>query len=61
MALGKNGVLRNLERAEAEAGHDPFRFVMLRPHLDEGVPLARAATEAGVPLRTAQRWLARYR
>lgn len=34
---------------------------VLRPHLEEGVPLTRAAEAAGVPLRTAQRWLARYR
>lgn len=34
---------------------------MLRPALEEDVPLTRVATEAGVPLRTAQRWLARYR
>ncbi|MBY0257421.1 Mu transposase C-terminal domain-containing protein [Methylobacterium sp.] len=37
------------------------RLDMLRPHLEEGVPLTRAAAEAGIPLRTAQRWLARYR
>ncbi|MDR6775744.1 Mu transposase C-terminal domain-containing protein [Azospirillum sp. BE72] len=37
------------------------RFAALRPHLEDGVPLARAAADAGVPLRTAQRWLARYR
>lgn len=37
------------------------RFVVLRPHLEEGVPLTCAAAAAGVPLRTAQRWLARYR
>jgi putative transposase len=37
------------------------RFAILRPHLEEGVPLTRAAREAGVPLRTTQRWLARYR
>jgi putative transposase len=37
------------------------RFAVLRPHLEDGVPLARAADAAGVPLRTAQRWLARYR
>jgi putative transposase len=36
------------------------RFAILRPHLEEGVPLTRAAREAGVPSRTAQRWLARY-
>ncbi len=31
------------------------RFDVLRPHLEESVPLTRAAREAGVPLRTAQR------
>ena len=49
-ALGEGG------QAQAMA-----RFAVLRPHLEDGVPLTRAATEAGVPLRTAQRWLARYR
>lgn len=37
------------------------RLAVLRPTLDDEVPIARAAAEAGVPLRTAQRWLARYR
>ncbi len=37
------------------------RFAVLRPHLEEEVPLARAARQAGVPARTAQRWLSRYR
>ena len=37
------------------------RFAVLRPHLEDDVPLARAAREAGVPVRTAQRWLARFR
>ena len=37
------------------------RFVVLRPHLEEDVPLSRAAQQGGVPLRTAERWLARYR
>ena len=36
------------------------RFAVLRPHLEEGVPLARAASHAGIPVRTAERWLARY-
>jgi hypothetical protein len=53
---GESGVLRNLERAEAG---DPFRHAPAPPR--GGRPLTRAATEAGVPLRTAQRWLARYR
>lgn len=34
---------------------------VLRPHLFEGVPMSRAAAEAGVPMRTARRWLAEYR
>lgn len=37
------------------------KFAVLRPHLDEGVPLTAAARAAGVPTRTAQRWLSRYR
>jgi putative transposase len=37
------------------------RFAVLQPHLDEAVPLACAARQAGVPVRTAERWLARYR
>ncbi|MGW1289713.1 helix-turn-helix domain-containing protein, partial [Streptomyces sp. NPDC002586] len=37
------------------------RFAVLQPHLDDGVPLARAAAEAGVACRTAQRWAAAYR
>jgi putative transposase len=37
------------------------RLAVLRPHLDDDVPLTRTAAAAGVPLRTAQRWLARFR
>ena len=37
------------------------RFAVLRPHLEDGVPLARAAAAVGVPGRTARRWLAGYR
>lgn len=37
------------------------RFAALRPHLEEGVSLVAAARAADVPLRTAQRWLSRYR
>lgn len=33
------------------------RYEALRPYLDDAVPLSRAAASAGVPLRTAQRWL----
>ncbi|WP_395405588.1 helix-turn-helix domain-containing protein (plasmid) [Arthrobacter sp. UC242_113] len=37
------------------------RWEVLAPHLHEGVPVARAAAAAGVPLRTARRWLSAYR
>jgi putative transposase len=37
------------------------RFRLLRPHLEGGIPLARVAREQGIVLRTAQRWLRRYR
>jgi len=37
------------------------RFAVLKPHLEDDVPLQCAAAEAGIPVRTAQRWLARYR
>ncbi|UKA62757.1 Mu transposase C-terminal domain-containing protein [Arthrobacter sp. FW306-04-A] len=37
------------------------RVVLLRRHLDEGVPLTRLAAEAGVPVRTLRRWRSRYR
>jgi hypothetical protein len=33
------------------------RFAVLRPHLNDGVPLPEAARDAGVPLRSVQRWL----
>lgn len=37
------------------------RFAVLRPHLEDGVSLAQAARQAGVAVRTAERWLSRYR
>lgn len=37
------------------------RFAVLRPHLEDDVPLARSAHAAGVAERTARRWLAAYR
>lgn len=37
------------------------RFAVLRPHLEDGVPLSRAAEHAGIARRTAERWLSRYR
>ena len=37
------------------------KFAVLKPHLEDGVPLPQAADDGKIPLRTAQRWLARYR
>jgi putative transposase len=48
--------LSDQQRNEAMA-----RFTVLQPHLEGNVPLSRAAREAGVALRTARRWLRRYR
>lgn len=36
------------------------RMAVLGPHVFDGVPLARAAADAGVPRRTAARWLLSY-
>lgn len=38
-----------------------WRWQVLRPVVQDGVRLTAAAREAGVPLRSAQRWLTRYR
>ncbi|GGM17180.1 Mu transposase C-terminal domain-containing protein [Nakamurella endophytica] len=37
------------------------RLAVLSPHVYDGVPLSVVARQAGVPLRTARRWLAAYR
>lgn len=37
------------------------RYQKLRPHLEQNTPLACVAKEASLPLRTAQRWVSRYR
>ncbi|MDQ3397122.1 MAG: helix-turn-helix domain-containing protein [Deinococcota bacterium] len=37
------------------------RYRVLKPHLEEGVPLPQLAREHGISLRTARRWLSRYR
>jgi putative transposase len=37
------------------------RFRLLQPHLEDDGPLKLVATEAEIPFRTAQRWVALYR
>jgi putative transposase len=37
------------------------RFEIIRPFLEDGVPLTRLAKEQQIVLRTARRWVERYR
>ncbi len=37
------------------------RFQIIRPFLEEGVPLTQIAQDQGLVLRTARRWVDRYR
>lgn len=46
---------------ESEMAEAARRLTLLRSYLDGTAPLAGVAAEAGIPLRTAQRWVARYR
>src|SRR5450432_2696121 len=36
------------------------RFQQIRPHLEENRSLRLVAAEAGIPFRTAQRWVSQY-
>jgi putative transposase len=51
--------LTELPERERELALD--RYKKLRPHLEHDLPLAGVAKEASLPLRTAQRWVSRYR
>lgn len=54
-AAGPLTALTEEQRRQAQE-----RFDVLRPCLEEGASLSAAARLAGVPLRTAQRWLRHY-
>jgi putative transposase len=42
--------------------HQAFtRFQLIRPFFENKMPLAKLAREQGIPLRTARRWVNRYR
>jgi putative transposase len=51
--------LTHLTEAQRAVALD--RFNLLRPHLEEGVPLTQLARAHGIPLRTARRWVHHYR
>lgn len=46
--------------SETERNRAFERFQLLRPALEEEVPLARGARDRGLALRTARRWIAQY-
>jgi hypothetical protein len=46
---------------EAQRDQAMARWQVLRPHIEDGVPLARLAGHGEVADRTLQRWAARYR
>jgi hypothetical protein len=46
---------------EAQRSQALDRFGLLRPFLEDGVPLAEIARQHKLPLRTLERWLHRYR
>jgi transposase-like protein len=52
-------VLSNLSDTARTAALE--RFHLIRPFLDEGVPLPTLARQHGLSLRTARRWVQRYR
>jgi putative transposase len=50
-----------VDLSEAQRRQAMIRFAVLRPHLEGDTPLACTARDAGVPIRTVERWLMRYR
>ncbi|HET7888744.1 MAG TPA: leucine zipper domain-containing protein, partial [Bradyrhizobium sp.] len=52
-------VLTELPERQRERALERYR--KLRPHLEQDAPLSGVAREASLPLRTAQRWVSRYR
>jgi len=50
-----------VELSEAERERALARFTFLRPHLEEGLSIQQIAADAGVSVRTVQRWVHSYR
>ncbi len=48
-----------LDESERERALE--RLHILKPFLEDGVPLPRISEESGIPLRTLRRWVSRYR
>lgn len=50
-----------MSKAEDGDRHAAERLAVLRPYIDGEAPLTKVAAAAGIPLRTARRWIARMR
>jgi putative transposase len=46
---------------DTERSRAIIRFEIIRPSLEDGVPLTRVGKEQRIVLRTARRWVERYR
>src|SRR2546423_692133 len=57
--MAARSILTDLSEEERSLALQRFR--VLQPHLEDGVTLTALARTAGIPLRTAQRWVAQYR
>jgi putative transposase len=53
------GELAALPEADRQTALE--RFWLIQPHLESGMALVAVARDAGIPYRTAQRWVALYR
>ena len=49
------------ELSERERAAAAARFQVIRAHIERGTPLVRLALRSRIPLRTARRWVERYR
>ncbi|MGA8658125.1 MAG: helix-turn-helix domain-containing protein [Chthoniobacterales bacterium] len=63
--LAGNGFECGLRRSERLSDNERRRALarleIIRPFLEDGVPLTRLARERQIVLRTARRWVERYR
>ena len=52
---------QDIGTSESERMQALERFYVIRPFLEDGVPLARIARERAIPRRTLTRWVKQYR
>jgi len=55
----ESSYLNSIPDVERTSAIDRFR--LLQPFLEDNVPLKQVAAQHGIPLRTAQRWIMKYR